>query len=64
MIGQSQFFQSVEVAPNRLLFKAYSIDGVVRDSFELRKQGPSAVASLYVNHATTKPAVPLKGATD
>ena len=52
MIGQQQFFQSIEVAPDHLLFKAYSIDGAVRDSFELRKQGASPAVSTYVNHAT------------
>ena len=62
MIGQQQFFQSVEVAPDHLLFKAYSIDGAVRDSFELRK-GASAVASTYVNHATAAPAATAKGIT-
>ena len=63
MIGQNQFFQSIEVAPDHLLFKAYSIDGVVRDSFELRKQGASPAASTYVNRIAAKPAVAAKGAT-
>ena len=63
MIGQNQFFQSIEVAPDRLLFKAYSIDGGKRDSFELRKQGASPAASIYVNHATAQPAAGAKGIT-
>ena len=50
MIGQNQFFQSIEVAPEHLLFKAYSIDGALRDSFELRKQGASSAVSTYVPH--------------
>lgn len=50
MIGQTQFFQSIEVSPNRLLFRAYSIDGVLKDSFELQKPGAGRT-SLYVNHA-------------
>ena len=56
MIGQNQFFQSIEVAPDHLLFMAYSIDGVVRDSFELRKRGAAPAVSTYVNHAPAKPA--------
>jgi predicted phosphodiesterase len=63
MIGQQQFFQCIEVAPDRLLFKAYSIDGAVRDSFELLKQGASQAVSTYVNHATAAPAVSPKGTT-
>jgi hypothetical protein len=50
MIGQNQFFQSIEVAPEHLLFKAYSIDGALRDSFELRKPGASSAVSTYVPH--------------
>jgi 3',5'-cyclic AMP phosphodiesterase CpdA len=50
-IGQQQFFQSIEIGPDHLLFQAYSIDGVLRDSFELRKRGASPFASTYVNHA-------------
>jgi 3',5'-cyclic AMP phosphodiesterase CpdA len=64
MIGQNQFFQSIEVAPDHLLYKAYSIDGVVRDSFELRKQGAASAASTYVNHAPAKAAAGAKGATN
>jgi hypothetical protein len=50
MIGQNQFFQSIEVAPDHLLFKAYSIDGALQDSFELRKPGASSAVSTYVPH--------------
>jgi hypothetical protein len=60
MIGQRQFFQSIEVAPDRLSFKAYTIDGAVKDSFELQKKGASPAVSTYVDHAT---AVPSSGAT-
>lgn len=63
MIGENQFFQSVEVAPDRLLFRAYSIDGAVRDSFELRKQRAASADSVYVDHVTAKPAARATGAS-
>ncbi len=46
VIAHKQFFQTIEVAPSRLLYTAYSIDGAVADSFELRKSGKQ---SVYVN---------------
>jgi hypothetical protein len=46
IIEQKQMFQSIEVSNERLRFNAYSIDGVLADSFELRKQGSK---STYVN---------------
>jgi 3',5'-cyclic AMP phosphodiesterase CpdA len=57
MIGQTQFFQAIEASPDRLAFKAYSIDGVLRDSFELRKPG-AARTSVYVNHAPAAAGIP------
>ncbi len=61
MIGQQQFFQSVEIGPDHLLFQAYSIDGVLRDSFELQKPGADRGASIYVSHATATPAASAQG---
>jgi hypothetical protein len=43
-----QFFQTIEVSPDRVQYTSYSIDGAVADAFELRKQG---AVSTYVNHA-------------
>jgi len=37
IIEHKQLFQVIEVAPDRLEYKAYSIDGAVADQFELRK---------------------------
>jgi len=54
-IEQKQFFQIVEVFPDKLKFIAYSIDNVVADAFELRK---NANRTLYVNQA---PAGEVKG---
>jgi hypothetical protein len=48
---QKQFFQIVEVSPQRLLFTAYSIDGDVADEFELQKTGK---ISVYVNHGNAR----------
>ena len=45
---KKQFFQAIEVAPERLKYTSYSIDGAVADAFELDKPGTS---STYVNHA-------------
>jgi hypothetical protein len=36
-LAGSQLFQVVSVSQERLLFQAYTIDGSVIDSFELRK---------------------------
>lgn len=60
MIGDTQFFQSIEVSPDRIEFKAYSIDGIVRDNFELRKRGAGSVS---VNHTPAQPAAGTKRAT-
>jgi predicted phosphodiesterase len=43
-----QYFQTIEVSPDRLQYTSYSIDGAVADAFELRKQG---AVSTYVNRA-------------
>jgi predicted phosphodiesterase len=48
MIVNEQFYQIVDVSPNRLALTAYSIDGAVADKFELRKNGTS---STYINHS-------------
>jgi len=48
MIENEQFYQIVDVSPNRLALTAYSIDGAVADKFELRKNGTS---STYINHS-------------
>jgi 3',5'-cyclic AMP phosphodiesterase CpdA len=45
---KKQLFQTIEVAPDRLNYVSYSIDGVVADAFELRKQG---MVSTYIDHA-------------
>jgi 3',5'-cyclic AMP phosphodiesterase CpdA len=45
---KKQFFQTIEVSPDRLQYVSYSIDGAIADAFELRKQG---AASIYVDHA-------------
>jgi phosphodiesterase/alkaline phosphatase D-like protein len=37
IVEQKQFYQVVEVSPDRLVYKAYSTDGAVADRFELRK---------------------------
>ena len=48
---KKQFFQTIEVAPDRLQYTSYAIDGTVADSFELRKPGS---VSTYVDHAPGK----------
>ena len=48
---KKQFFQTIEVAPDCLRYFAYSIDGAVADSFELRKQ---VAVTTYVNQAPGK----------
>ena len=44
IIEQKQFFQVIQVAPDRLEYKAYSADGAVADQFELRKSALHASA--------------------
>jgi 3',5'-cyclic AMP phosphodiesterase CpdA len=44
-----QLFQAIDVSPEKLKFSAYSVDNVLADSFELRKNGKG---STYVNHAS------------
>jgi hypothetical protein len=51
MIEDEQFYQIVDVSPERLALTAYSIDGAVADGFELRKKGAS---SVYVDHSSGK----------
>ena len=53
MIEDKQFYQIVDVSPERLALTAYSIDGAVADGFELRKNGDS---STYIDHSSRKPA--------
>ena len=36
---QTQLFQIVEIAPERLVFTAYSVDGSIVDEFELQRSG-------------------------
>jgi hypothetical protein len=51
VVERKQFFQIVEVSPQRLLFTAYSIDGAVADEFELCKTGKR---STYVDHCNAR----------
>ncbi|MFY9725034.1 MAG: metallophosphoesterase family protein [Bryobacteraceae bacterium] len=53
MIENEQFYQIVDVLPERLAFTAYSIDGAVVDGFELRKNG---ACSTYIDHSSSKSA--------
>ena len=48
MIEDEQFYQIIDVSPERLALTAYSIDGAVVDGFELRKHGTS---STYIDHS-------------
>ena len=45
---QKQLFQVIEVSPEKLKFTAYSVNNVVADAFELRKNGKG---TTYVNQA-------------
>jgi hypothetical protein len=49
MIEDEQFYQIIDVSPDRLALTAYSIDGAVVDGFELRKNGAS---STYIDHSS------------
>jgi 3',5'-cyclic AMP phosphodiesterase CpdA len=49
MIEDEQFYQIIDVSPERLALTAYSIDGAVADGFELRKDGAS---STYIDHSS------------
>ena len=51
MIENEQFYQIVDVSPDRLVLTAYSIDGAVVDGFELRKDGTS---STYIDHSPAR----------
>ena len=51
MIEDEQFYQIVDVSPERLALTAYSIDGAVADGFELRKNGTS---STYIDHSSAE----------
>jgi hypothetical protein len=53
MIEDEQFYQIVDVSPERLALTAYSIDGGVADRFELLKNGTS---STYIDHSSYKQA--------
>jgi hypothetical protein len=48
VVNQTQCFQVIEVAPEKLSYAARSADGAIIDGFELRKSGTS---STYVNQA-------------
>jgi len=48
IIENEQFYQIVDVSPERLALTAYSIDGAVADAFELLKSGEG---STYVDHS-------------
>ena len=52
MMENEQFYQIIDVSPERLTFTAYSIDGAVVDGFDLLKNG---TASQYVDHSSGKP---------
>ena len=45
---EKQFYQTIDVAPDRLKYASYAIDGTLADAFELRRSGSS---TLYVNGA-------------
>jgi predicted phosphodiesterase len=47
-IEQKQFYQVIEVSPDKLKFTAYAVDNVVADAFELQKNGED---TTYVNQA-------------
>ncbi|MGO8731786.1 MAG: fibronectin type III domain-containing protein [Terriglobia bacterium] len=51
MIEDKQFYQIVDVSPERLALTAYSIDGAVADGFELRKNGG---CTTYIDHSSGK----------
>jgi hypothetical protein len=51
LLTDQQFYQIVDASPERLALTAYSIDGAVADSFELRKSGAS---SLYIDRSSGK----------
>jgi 3',5'-cyclic AMP phosphodiesterase CpdA len=53
MIEDEQFYQIIDVSPDRLALTAYSIDGAIADGFELRKNGDS---STYIDRSTGKSA--------
>jgi 3',5'-cyclic AMP phosphodiesterase CpdA len=53
MIEDEQFYQIIDVSPERLALTAYSIDGAIVDGFELRKTGTS---STYIDHSSGKSA--------
>jgi hypothetical protein len=47
-LERRQLFQVIEIAPERLAYRSYSVDGAVVDGFELRKSG---TGTDYVNMA-------------
>jgi len=50
-VENEQFYQIVEVSPERLAFTAHSIDGAVVDGFELLRKGSE---SRYIDHSSGK----------
>jgi 3',5'-cyclic AMP phosphodiesterase CpdA len=52
VVQQKQFYQIVDVTPDRLSLTAYAIDGEIADRFELRKSG---AGSLYVDGSSDTP---------
>jgi acid phosphatase type 7 len=57
--GETQTYQIISVAGNRLRYEAYAITGELLDAFELNKD--SAGASTYVNLAPVEPRSSGKG---
>jgi hypothetical protein len=53
IIEDEQFYQIIDVSPERLTFTAYSINGAVADGFELRKNGTT---STYIDRSAGKSA--------
>jgi hypothetical protein len=53
-VEQKQMFQIVEVAPDRLLYSARSVDGELIDEFELRRGAAAASGSVYVNRVPAR----------
>ena len=50
IIEHKQFYQTISVSPRRIRYNAYSIEGVLVDSFELRK---TAAGSVYTTSSAT-----------
>jgi Purple acid Phosphatase, N-terminal domain/Calcineurin-like phosphoesterase len=51
IIDHKQFFQVIDISPDRLQYRSYSVDGAVVDQFDLRKRGDH---STYVDGIASK----------